>query len=309
MNLGVITINFPRIALEADGNFELFWQLFEERMDIVHEGLKFRIKRCMESLPENAPILYQSGAFYGGHLQEGEDVSKLFLDKRATVSIGYIGVYETVTQMFHNNAWETDEEAKEWSINLIRKLKEKALQWAEEEDIWYSVYSSPSESTTDRFCRLDTARFGSIKDITDKGYYNNSFHYDVRKPVDPFTKIDFEAPYPVYASGGFIHYVEAVISKHNLKALEQLWDYSYDKLGYFGVNTPVDKCYSCGFEGEFYATDEGYECPECGNNDPHSCDVIRRLCGYLGQPQLRPCVKGRQEEIEHRTKHLGGKNE
>ncbi len=305
MNLGVVTLNLPRIALESDGDFDLFWSLFNERLAIVHTALKFRINRCLEALPENAPILYKHGAF-GARLKDSDSVASLFLNKRATVSIGYTGIYETVTKMFNNNAWETDPEAYAFSLDLVKQMKDYSTQWSEEDDVWYSVYSTPSESLTDRFCRLDTARFGVIPDVTDKEYYNNSFHYDVRKTVNPFEKMDFEAPYPHYASGGFIHYVEAVIPKHNLKALESLWDYSYDKLGYFGVNTPIDRCYKCGFEGEFKATDNGYVCPDCGNDDPNSCDVIKRMCGYLGQPQLRPCVHGRQEEIKHRVKHTKG---
>lgn len=278
MNLGVISLNTPRIGIESEGNVETFWELFNERLDIVHEGLQFRIKRCKEAQPKNAPMLYKQGAF-GHYLTDEDTVDQLFDNERATVSIGYIGLYETMTALFGNPNWETNKDIYAFSIEVVRRIAEKAEKWSKEEEIHYSLYATPSESMTDRFCRLDTAKFGIIKDITDKGFYVNSFHLDTRKDWSPMDKIDFESPYPKYSNGGFIHYVEAVIPKHNLKAMEQLWDYSYDKLGYFGVNTPIDKCLKCGFEGDFHATEDGYECPECGNNDPETCDVVKRLCG------------------------------
>ena len=158
---------------------------------------------------------------------------------------------------------------------------------------------------TDRFCRLDTAKFGKVKDITDKEYYTNSFHYDVRKHPTPFEKLNFEKDYPKYAAGGFIHYCEYPNLKQNPAALEAVWDWSYDKVGYLGTNTPIDKCYKCGFAGEFKATAKGFQCPVCGNHDPKTCDCVKRTCGYLGNPLKRPMVHGRHEEIAHREKHMG----
>jgi anaerobic ribonucleoside-triphosphate reductase len=143
-----------------------------------------------------------------------------------------------------------------------------------------------------------------VKDITDKDYYTNSFHYDVRKQPTPFEKLDFEKDYPKYCSGGFIHYCEYPNLKQNPKALEAVWDYGYDIVGYLGTNTPIDQCFECGFKGEFKATEKGYECPQCGNHNPDTCDVVKRLCGYLGNPNKRPMVHGRQEEIIHRKKHM-----
>lgn len=303
MNLGVVTINLPRIALESDGDIDNFWDIYEEKMKIVHDALQYRIKRCKEAVPANAPIMYQHGAF-GMRLKRTDKVEKVFEKERATISIGYIGLYEVITTLFNDPDWENRPECKELSLKILEDMHLKAKKWAKEEGIHYSVYSTPSESLTDRFCRLDTAKFGSIEHITDKGYYTNSFHLDVRKDWSPFEKIDFEAPYPHFANGGFVNYVEAVIPEHNLKALEALWDYSYDKLGYFGVNTPIDKCYVCDFEGDFSPTDDGYQCPDCGNNSPDTCDVVKRQCGYLGQPQLRPNAKGRKKEIDARVKHF-----
>ncbi len=176
--------------------------------------------------------------------------------------------------------------------------------WSKESGYHFSVYSTPSESLTDRFCRLDTELFGSVKDITDKEYYTNSFHYDVRKHPTPFEKLEFEMDYPKYAAGGFIHYCEYPNLRQNPKALEAVWDFAYDKIGYLGTNTPIDHCYKCGFEGEFKATARGFECPDCGNHDPKSCDCVKRTCGYLGNPLQRPMVHGRHEEIAARAKNI-----
>lgn len=179
-----------------------------------------------------------------------------------------------------------------------------ADQWGDEYGYHFSVYSTPSESLTDRFCRLDTYKFGIVENITDKEYYTNSFHYDVRKNPTPFEKLDFEKDYPKYCSGGFIHYCEYPVLQQNPKALEAVWDYSYDKVGYLGTNTPIDHCYECGFEGDFTPTERGFECPVCHNHDPRTCDVVKRTCGYLGNPQARPMVHGRHKEISARVKHM-----
>ena len=303
MNLGVVTLNLPRIAIQSDGDKGEFWNIFEQRMNVVHEALKSRKESAFRVKPENAPILYKDGAF--GHKLNEEDnlPEKMFLNKRATISIGYIGLYE-VGALFYGSDWEGNPEAKEFTLDILKRMKEMGLKWSDEEGIWYSVYGTPSESLTDRFCKLDFEKFGSIKDVTDKDYYTNSFHYDIRKNPNPFDKIDFEQDYPVYASGGFIHYVEYPNIKHNIKALESVWDYSYNRIGYLGTNTPIDKCYECGSEAEFKTTAKGFECANCGNNDPEKCDVIRRTCGYLGNPLSRPMVHGRHEEISSRRKHM-----
>lgn len=307
MNLGVVTLNLPRIAIESEGDKEVFWEIFEERAKVLHDALVYRIERTYEAQPKNAPILYKHGAF-GANLTDDDDVKQLFINNRATVSMGYIGLYE-VASMFYGGDWQdkTDprhEEAKEFALDVLRKLYDKKDEWTKETGIWFSIYSTPSESLTDRFCRMDTEKYGIIENITDKEYYTNSFHYDVRKSPTPFEKIDFEKEFPKYASGGFIHYVEYPKLVHNLKALEAVWDYSYDKVGYLGTNTPIDKCHECGFDGEFNPTSDGYECPQCGNNDPATCDVVKRTCGYLGNPQARPMPHGRKVEIDHRAKHM-----
>lgn len=303
MNLGVITLNLPRIAMESAGNKERFFELLNDRLTIVKEGLSYRVARCKESRPENAPILYMNGAF-GHRLTEEEDVDTLFNHERATVSIGYIGLYEVAT-VFYGPNWEKNKEAKDFTLEVLAHLSHTAEKWSNETGYHYSVYATPSESLTDRFCQLDTKLLGSFKHLTAKGYYTNSFHYDIRKNPTPFEKLEFEKDYAPYTSGGFIHYCEYPVLKQNPKALEAVWDFAYDRVGYLGTNTPIDHCYECGFEGEFEPTERGFKCPECGNTNPETCDVVKRTCGYLGNPQARPMVKGRHEEIIHRVKHEG----
>ena len=305
MNLGVVTVNLPRIALESEGDINKFWEIFNERMNIAEDALVYRVERTKEATPANAPILYQYGAF-GHRLGKEESVDQLFKNRRATVSLGYIGLYEVAT-VFFGNSWEHNPEAKEFTLDIIRDMKRRVEEWSDQYGYHFSIYSTPSESLTDRFCRLDTDKFGSIPDITDKEYYTNSFHYDVRKNPTPFEKLDFEKVYPeAGASGGFIHYCEYPVLQQNPKALEAVWDYAYDRVGYLGTNTPIDRCYKCNFEGDFEPTERGFACPNCGNSDPKTVDVVKRTCGYLGNPQARPMVNGRHKEIAARVKHMNG---
>ncbi|MGX7329814.1 anaerobic ribonucleoside-triphosphate reductase [Enterococcus bulliens] len=302
MNLGVVTLNLPRLALRARQDQAYFWRLLDEKLTLAKEALFYRIERCKEAVPKNAPILYQSGAF-GIRLTDEEAVDTVFRNKRATISLGYIGLYEVATAFYGPN-WEDNLEAKDFTLEIVKKMDQQTKQWSDQYGYHFSVYATPSESLTDRFCRLDQQRFGQIPAITDKDYYTNSFHYDVRKQPTPFEKIDFEQVYPKYSSGGFIHYCEYPVLTHNIKALEAVWDYSYTRVGYLGTNTPIDRCFLCGFEGEFSPTARGFECPTCHNRDPKQCEVVKRTCGYLGNPQARPMVHGRHQEITARKKHL-----
>ena len=305
MNLGVVTLNLPRIALESKGDQDKFWEIFEERMEIAKDALVYRVERVKEATPANAPILYQYGAF-GQRLRKCDSVDQLFKHRRATVSLGYIGLYE-VASVFYGSDWETNLEAKTFTLNIVKAMKNACESWSDEYDYHFSVYSTPSESLTDRFCRLDTEKFGVVTDITDKEYYTNSFHYDVRKNPTPFEKLEFEKDYPeAGATGGFIHYCEYPVLQQNPKALEAVWDFAYDRVGYLGTNTPIDKCYKCDFEGDFTPTERGFMCPNCCNTDPKTVDVVKRTCGYLGNPQARPMVKGRHKEISARVKHMNG---
>ncbi|MBB2506924.1 Anaerobic ribonucleoside-triphosphate reductase [Staphylococcus cohnii subsp. cohnii] len=301
-NLGVVTLNVPRIAIESNGDMEKFWEIFHERMQIMHDALVYRIKRMEQATPDNAPILYKNGAFKH-YLSDEDSVMSLFKNKRATLSIGYIGLYEAAT-VFYGPEWEKTARGKAFTLQILKAMKVYQLEWTKRYDIWFSIYSTPSESLTDRFCRLDKEKFGDILDITSKGYYQNSFHYDVRKDITPFEKIDFEKDYPFYASGGYIHYCEYPKLDHNIKALEAVWDYSYDKISYLGTNIPIDHCRLCDFKGDFKTTPTGYQCPECGNSDPKTVDVVKRTCGYLGNPVQRPTIEGRHKEICARVKHM-----
>ncbi|HFU3707257.1 TPA: anaerobic ribonucleoside-triphosphate reductase [Streptococcus suis] len=305
MNLGVVTVNLPRIAMESAGDMDKFWEIFAERMSIAKDALVYRVERVKEATPANAPILYQYGAF-GKRLGKTDAVDEVFKHRRATISLGYIGLYEVAT-VFYGGEWETNPEAKDFTVDIIKKMKNLVEDWSDEYGYHFSVYSTPSESLTDRFCRMDTEKFGLVENITDKQYYTNSFHYDVRKNPTPFEKLDFEKVYvEAGASGGFIHYCEYPVLQQNPKALEAVWDYAYDRVGYLGTNTPIDHCYACDFEGDFEPTERGFKCPNCGNSDPKTVDVVKRTCGYLGNPQARPMVKGRHKEIISRVKHMNG---
>lgn len=303
-NLGVITLNLPRIAIESKGNKKLFWSILENRLELCKEALMQRIYSMEKTKAKNAPILYMYGAT-GKNLESEEKVSDIFKNGRATISLGYIGLHEVAT-MFYTNDWQDNGEAKDFTIEVLKKLKDKTEEWKTETGYGFGVYGTPSESLTDRFCRLDREKFGDIEHITDKGYYTNSFHLDVRKKVSPFYKIDFEKEYVPYTSGGFIHYVEFPSLINNLKGLETVWDYAYENVGYFGTNTPIDKCYECNYEGEFHATEKGFECPNCGNHNPETTSCVRRLCGYLGSVVSRKPITGRLKEIKNRIKHTEG---
>ena len=308
MNLGVVSVNVPRIALESHGDKDRFWKLFSERMEVVHQALQFRIMRCKQATPVNAPTLFRYGAF--GRLGANDNVDVLFKNERATVSLGYIGLAEA-TAVFYGKDWIRDHgwdpEGKEFALSIVKRMNELCKQWSKAEGYHYSVYSTPAESLTDRFNRMDREKFGRVDGVTDHDFYTNSFHYPVWLQPTPMEKLTYEKDFPYYASGGFINYCEYPCLQDNPKALEAVWDYAYNiGIGYLGTNTPIDHCFVCGFQGDFEPTDEGFKCPECGNSDPDKCNVTKRTCGYLGNPVQRPMVHGRHEEIAHRVKHMSG---
>ena len=308
MNLGVVSVNVPRIAIESHGSKERFWKLFNERMEVAHQALQFRIMRCKQATPVNAPTLFRFGAF--GRLGASGNVDTLFKNERATVSLGYIGLAEA-TAVFYGKDWIRDHgwdpQGKEFALSIVKRMSELCKQWSKAEGYHYSVYSTPAESLTDRFNRMDREKFGRIEGVTDHDFYTNSFHYPVWLQPTPMEKLNYEKDFPYFASGGFINYCEYPCLQDNPKALEAVWDYAYNiGIGYLGTNTPIDHCFVCGFQGDFEPTDKGFKCPECGNCDPDKCNVTKRTCGYLGNPVQRPMVHGRHEEISHRVKHMSG---
>lgn len=303
-NLGVVSLNLPRIALDCGKDVGGFWKLLDERMQLCKDALDTRINSLRGTKASIAPILYTEGAF-GVKLKPDSEISELFKSGRASISVGYIGLHELMQAFFGTDVHPFEnQEAREFSINVIKRMKEIVERWKNETGFAFSLYSTPSESLCDRFCRIDAAKYGVVDGITDKGYYTNSFHLDVLKKVTPFEKFIFEAEYHYLASGGHISYGEYPDMKKNLEGLESCLDFAMEHGDYFGTNTPVDKCYECGFDGEFTATKEGYQCPSCKNRNPETISVIRRTCGYLGNVGSIPYIEGKQSEIINRVKHV-----
>ncbi|KLN75552.1 anaerobic ribonucleoside-triphosphate reductase [Bifidobacterium bifidum] len=263
MNLGVVSVNVPRIAIESHGSKERFWKLFNERMEVAHQALQFRIMRCKQATPVNAPTLFRFGAF--GRLGASGNVDTLFKNERATVSLGYIGLAEA-TAVFYGKDWIRDHgwdpQGKEFALSIVKRMSELCKQWSKAEGYHYSVYSTPAESLTDRFNRMDREKFGRIEGVTDHDFYTNSFHYPVWLQPTPMEKLNYEKDFPYFASGGFINYCEYPCLQDNPKALEAVWDYAYNiGIGYLGTNTPIDHCFVCGFQGDFEPTDEASSAP------------------------------------------------
>lgn len=299
-NIGVVSLNLPNIALSTSTPEE-FMKLLDERAILVHDGLMYRYNRLAGTLAKNAPILYQYGAT-GHRLSGNEVVQPIFDNGEATASIGYIGLHEVATK-FWGNDWQDNEDAKAFTVGVLERLNYWKSKWADETGIAFSVYGTPAESLCSRFAAIDKETFGEVKDITDKGYYTNSFHLDVRKKVTPFEKIDFESAYTPLSTGGNICYVEQPSLVKNLDAFEAIWDYMHDHVPFSGINTPISRCLSCGYHGDFDADVKGFFCPECNNRNPETIEVIQRMCGYISSVGIRKPISGRVKEIKSRVKH------
>lgn len=301
-NVGVVTLNLPRIAMQTENTSD-FMRLLDARAGIVREALDWRFDQVREATASQSPIHYVTGAA-GVALSPSEKVGDLVEGGYATASMGYIGVYEA-TARFYGGDWYNNREAVEFSVSIVRRLDELARSWKAENGRGYGVYGTPSESLCDRFARLDTRLFGEVEDITSKGYYQNSFHVDVRKNMSPFEKWRVEAQYLPYTTGGAIDYVETETLLKNPDALESIVDAAVAAgVRYFGVNQPVSQCFECDYSGEFAADVRGFYCPDCGERDEEKISVVRRVCGYLGSFADRPVVEGKRKEIVARVKHL-----
>lgn len=301
-NVGVVTLNLPRIAMQTE-NTNDFMRLLDARAGIVREALDWRFDQVREATASQSPIHYVTGAA-GVAMSPSDKVGDLVEGGYATASMGYIGVYEA-TARFYGGDWYSNREAVEFSVNIVRRLDELARSWKAESGRGYGVYGTPSESLCDRFARLDTRLFGDVENITSKGYYQNSFHVDVRKNMSPFEKWRVEAQYLPYTTGGAIDYVETETLLKNPDALESIVDAAVAAgVRYFGVNQPVSQCFECDYSGEFAADVRGFYCPECGERDEEKISVVRRVCGYLGSFADRPVVEGKRKEIVARVKHL-----
>ena len=297
-NQGVVSINLPQIGIIANGDEEKFWKLFDERLELCYEALICRHRSLEGTLSDISPIHWQYGAI--ARLKKGEKIDKLLHGGYSSISLGYIGLYELTKLM--KGVSHTDPVGKEFALRVMYHLKDKVLEWKEKTGIGFALYGTPAESLCYRFAKIDKEKFGDIKDVTDKGYYTNSYHIDVREKIDAFSKLKFESEFQPISSGGAISYVEVPNMQHNLKALEEVVKFIYDNIQYAEFNTKSDYCQICGFDGEIIINDDNeWECPNCGNKDQSKMNVARRTCGYLGENFWNV---GKTKEIKARVTHL-----
>ena len=300
-NQGVVTINLADVALSSGGNIEKFWTIFEERLELCHRALRCRHDRLKGTLSDAAPILWQYGAC--ARLKKGEPIDKLLYDGYSTISLGYAGLYECVKYMTGKS--HTDPSATPFALSIMQKMNDKCKEWKTAENIDYSLYGTPLESTTYKFAKCLQKRFGVIEGVTDKGYITNSYHVHVTEKIDAFTKLKFEAQFQHLSPGGAISYVEVPNMQQNLEAVLQVMKFIYDNIIYAELNTKSDYCQVCGWDGEIDIVEEGgkliWRCPKCGNTDQDKMNVARRTCGYIGTQFWN---QGRTQEIKERVLHL-----
>ena len=300
-NQGVVTINLVDVALSSGGNFEKFWKIFDERLDLCHRALQARHKRLLGTPSDAAPILWQYGAL--ARLKKGEKIDKLLFGGYSTISLGYAGLYECVKYMTGKS--HTDAGAKPFALSVMQHMNDKCNAWKKAENMDYSLYGTPLESTTYKFAKCLQKRFGIVKGITDKNYITNSYHVHVSEPIGAFTKLKFEADFQRLSPGGAISYVEVPNMQDNLEAVISVLQFIYDNIMYAELNTKSDYCQVCGYDGEIkIVEDDGklvWECPKCGNRDQNKLNVARRTCGYIGTQFWN---QGRTQEIKDRVLHL-----
>ena len=300
-NQGVVTINLPDVALSSGGNTEKFWQIFEERLELCHRALRCRHERLLGTTSDAAPILWQYGAL--ARLKKGETIDKLLYNGYSTISLGYAGLYECVKYMTGKS--HTDPAATPFALDIMQKMNDKCKEWKTAENIDYSLYGTPLESTTYKFAKCLQKRFGVIKGITDKGYITNSYHVNVTEEIDAFTKLEFEAQFQHLSPGGAISYVEVPDMQNNIPAVLEVMKFIYDHIIYAELNTKSDYCQVCGWDGEIQIVEEDgkliWKCPQCGNTDQDKMNVARRTCGYIGTQFWN---QGRTQEIKDRVLHL-----
>ena len=300
-NQGVVTINLVDVALSSKGNFEKFWKIFDERLDLCHRALQARHKRLLGTPSDAAPILWQYGAL--ARLKKGEKIDKLLFGGYSTISLGYAGLYECVKYMTGKS--HTDAGAKPFALSVMQHMNDKCNAWKKAENIDYSLYGTPLESTTYKFAKCLQKRFGIVPGITDKNYITNSYHVHVSEQIDAFTKLKFESDFQRLSPGGAISYVEVPNMQDNLEAVISVLQFIYDNIMYAELNTKSDYCQVCGYDGEIkIVEDDGklvWECPKCGNRDQNKLNVARRTCGYIGTQFWN---QGRTQEIKDRVLHL-----
>ena len=300
-NQGVVTINLPDVALSSGGNRDRFWQIFEERLELCHRALRCRHERLLGTTSDAAPILWQYGAL--ARLKKGETIDKLLYNGYSTISLGYAGLYECVKYMTGKS--HTDPAATPFALDIMQKMNDKCKEWKTAENIDYSLYGTPLESTTYKFAKCLQKRFGVIKGITDKGYITNSYHVNVTEKIDAFTKLEFEAQFQHLSPGGAISYVEVPDMQNNIPAVLEVMKFIYDHIIYAELNTKSDYCQVCGWDGEIQIVEEDgkliWKCPQCGNTDQDKMNVARRTCGYIGTQFWN---QGRTQEIKDRVLHL-----
>ena len=300
-NQGVVTINLVDVALSSKGNFEKFWKIFDERLALCHRALQARHKRLLGTPSDAAPILWQYGAL--ARLKKGEKIDKLLFGGYSTISLGYAGLYECVKYMIGKS--HTDAGAKPFALSVMQHMNDKCNQWKKAENMDYSLYGTPLESTTYKFAKCLQKRFGIVPGITDKNYITNSYHVHVSEQIDAFTKLKFESDFQRLSPGGAISYVEVPNMQDNLEAVMSVLQFIYDNIMYAELNTKSDYCQCCGYDGEIkIVEDDGklvWECPKCGNRDQNKLNVARRTCGYIGTQFWN---QGRTQEIKDRVLHL-----